>query len=153
MANLMKRIIQARTLGLATFLFASSSAPSLAIPPATGIQGQATLYISYGTPVEVEPGVWISVGDVQLPVAASFSILSARSGREVGRFTTDANGAFTVSLTPGTYVVVPDTLTFPFGCSVPTGSFEVTVSAKKFALANILYYQDGPCSLITGTVP
>ena len=149
----MKQTIQTLRLGLAALLFATTSSALLAAPPETGIRGQATLYTSYGTPVEVEPGIWLSVGDVQLPVATSFSVLSARSGHEVGRFTTDANGAFTVSLTPGTYVVVPDTLTFPFGCSVPTGSFEVTVSAKKFTPTVIFYYQDAPCGIISGTVP
>jgi hypothetical protein len=34
---------------------------------------------------------------------------------------------------------------------VPTGSFEVTVRAKKFTHALILYYQRGPCS-VGGTV-
>jgi hypothetical protein len=153
----MKQTIQTLRLGLAAFLFATTSSTLLAAPPNTGIQGQAVLYISYGTPVEEEPGVWVGVGDVQLPVATSFSILSAHSGHKVGHlvghFTTDAAGAFTVSLTPGKYVVVPDALTFPFGGSVPTGSFEVTVRAKKFSPALILYYHDGPLSIFSTQSP
>jgi hypothetical protein len=127
----------------------------LAAPPNTGIQGQAVLYISYGTPVE-EPGVWVGVGDVQLPVAASFSILAAYPGHKVGHlvghFTTDANGTFTVSLPPGKYVVVPDALTFPgfsSGSSITTDSFEVTVRAKRFSPIQILYYQDGPLNIFS----
>ena len=150
----MKKKIQVIGLALAAFLFATASPALLAAPPGTGIQGRAALYISYGTPVEVEPGVWVGVGDLMLPVATSFRVLSAHSGHEVGRFSADANGAFTVSLPPGKYVVVPDTLTFgafPFAQSVSTGSFEVTVSAKKFTYALILYYHSGPFSFISGT--
>jgi len=148
----MKQTIQILRLGLAVLFLATTSTNLVAAPPDTGIQGQAMLYISYGTPVEVAPGVWVGVGDVQLPLATSFSILSAHSGREAVRFSTDANGAFTVSLPPGKYGVVPDTLIMPFGCSVPSSSFEVTVRAKHFTPAILLYYQDGPCSLISGPV-
>jgi len=151
-----KKIIQTLRLGLAAVLLATTAPALLAAPPNTGIQGRAALYISYGTPVEVEPGVWLGVGDVMLPVATSFTVLSAHSGHEVGHFTTDANGAFTVSLTPGKYVIVPDTLTFqgfPFSASIPTGSFEVTVSAKKYTYALILYYQAGPVSIFSGSAP
>ena len=84
---------------------------------------------------------------------SSFKVLSAHSGRQIGRFTTDADGSFTVSLPPGKYLVVPDTLTFgvsPFGQSIPTGSFEVTVGARKLTYALILYYQDGPFRIGTG---
>lgn len=151
----MKKTIQILRLGLAAILLATTSPALLAAPPDTGIQGRAALYISYGTPVEVEPGVWLGVGDVMLPVAASFRVLSAHSGHEVGRFSADADGAFTVSLPPGKYVVVPDALiffgAFPFAQSISTGSFEVTVSAKKFTYALILYYHDGPFSLVSGT--
>jgi hypothetical protein len=152
--NTMKTINQTLKLGLAALLFAMTSSTLQAAPPHTGIQGRAALYISYGTPVEIEPGVWLGVGDVMLPVATSFRVLSAHSGHEVGRFSADADGAFTVSLPPGKYVVIPDTLIFggfPFAQSISTGSFEVTVSAKKFTYALILYYHDGPFSLFSGT--
>jgi hypothetical protein len=154
--KIMKQTIQALKLGLAAVLLAMTSSTLLAAPPNTGIQGQAVLYISYGTPVEEEPGVWVGVGDVQLPVAASFSILTARPGHEVGHlvghFATDVAGAFTVSLPPGKYVVVPDALTFPgfsSGSSIPTDSFEVTVRAKRLSPIQILYYQDGPLNIFS----
>jgi hypothetical protein len=152
-AERMKQQYRIVRIALAAILFATTASALLAAPPDTGIQGQAVLYISYGTPVEVEPGVWLSVGDVMFPVSTSFGVLSAHSGHAVGRFSTDAGGAFTVSLPPGKYVVVPDTLTFPFGCSVPTASFEVTVRAKQFTPAVIFYYQNGPCSIASGASP
>jgi hypothetical protein len=146
----MKQTNQILRLGLAVLLFAITSPALLAAPRDTGIQGRAALYISYGTGTEVEPGIWVSPGDVMMPVATSFTVFSAHSGHKVRRFSTDADGAFTVSLPPGKYVVVPDTLTlfgFPFTQSVSTGSFEVTVRAKKFTYALILYYHDGPWSI------
>ena len=146
----MKKKIQILRLGLAALLLATTSPALLAAPPNTGIEGRAALYISYGTPIEVEPGVWLGVGDVMLPVATTFRVLSAHTGHEIRRFSIDASGAFTMSLPPGKYVIVPDTLSFggfPFAHSVSTGSFEVTVSAKKFKYALILYYQAGPWSI------
>jgi hypothetical protein len=163
--NTMKTTIQTLKLGLAAFLFAMTSSTLLAAPPHTGIQGQAVLYISYGTPVEEEPGVWLSVGDVQLPVTTSFSVFSARAGharfghelgRFFGHFSTDANGAFSIPLPPGKYVVVPDALrvsAFPFAQSISTDSFEVTVRARKLTPTLILYYQDGPLSLTSMLSP
>jgi hypothetical protein len=157
MVNVMKPTLQLLRLGLAALLFATTSPLLLAAPPNTGIQGQAALYISYGTPTEVEPGVWVGVGDVMLPVTTSFRVLSAHCKREVGRFSTDASGAFTVSLPPGKYVIVPDPLTFgafPFATSVSTDSFAVTVRARKYTPALILYYQQGPISIsATGLSP
>ena len=150
----MKKIVPVIRLTLTTLFFATSSIALLAAPPQTGIEGQAALYISYGTPIEIEPGLWVSVGDVMLPAVTSFSVLSAHSGHEVGRFSTEADGAFSISLPPGKYVILPDTLTvggFPFAQSVSTGSFEVAVSARQFTYALILYYHDGPFSLTPAT--
>lgn len=152
----MKKATQIVKLTLATLLFTATAPMLQAAPRHTGIQGQAALYISYGTPTlfEAEPGLWlgITVGDIMTPVATSFSVLSAHSGRELGHFSTEADGAFTVSLPPGRYVVVPDDLTvsgFPFAQSISTGSFEVTVRAKNFTYALILYYNDGPFGIIS----
>ncbi|HEX4263450.1 MAG TPA: hypothetical protein VH597_03850 [Verrucomicrobiae bacterium] len=145
--------VNALRLALAALLFAATSPALLAAPPNAGIQGRAALYISYGKPVEVAPGVWVGVGDLMLPVATSFNILSARSGHKVGHFSVDASGAFTVSLPPGKYIVVPDTLTvrgFPSSDSISTDSFAVTVRARKFAYALILYYQGVPSGVAVG---
>jgi hypothetical protein len=148
--NKVKQTTQILRLGLAALLFVMTSPALLAAPANAGIQGRAALYISYGSPVLMEPGVWVSVGDVMLPVATSFSILSARSGHKIGNFSADASGAFTISLPPGKYIVVPDPFTFgtfPFANSISTDSFAVTVRARKFTYALILYYQKGPFSL------
>ena len=152
----MKIMNRTLKLGVAALLFAMTFSTVQASPPNSGIQGQAVLYIAYGTPVEVEPGVWIGVGDIELPVATSFSVYSARPdherfdhefGRYFGHFQTDASGAFTLSLPPGKYDIVPDALTVSFGQSISTDSFEVTVGARMLTSTLILYYQDGPLSL------
>jgi hypothetical protein len=120
-----------------------------ASPPHTGLEGQTFLYISYGTPIEIEPGVWIGIGNVQLPVASTFSVLSAQNHREVARVTTDSNGLYSVSLPPGRYLVVSDPISMsPFAhCTASLTPFEVTVHAKQFTLANIFYYRQGPCAI------
>jgi hypothetical protein len=151
----MNQTLQKLRLGLAALVFATTSLALHAAPPGTGIQAQAALYISYGTPIEVEPGVWVSVGDVMLPVATSFSVLHAPSGQPLGRFSTAADGVVAVSLPPGKYLVVPDALTypaFPSSHSISTQPIEVTVSAKKLTHALILYYQQGPSSVNSGMV-
>jgi hypothetical protein len=84
---------------------------------------------------------------VQLPVATAITVLSAKTGREVERVTTDANGMFAVFLHPGKYLLAPDTLRLPFGCSVAILPIEVTVHPRQFATVNIFYFQDRPCSI------
>jgi hypothetical protein len=143
----MKRIIQKLT--LAVVLLTGTSSKLVATPPNTGIQGQTFLYISYGTPIEVEPGLWIGIPSVQLPWPASFKVLSAHSYREVARVTTDANGVYTLALPPGNYVLVPDTLIINafFNCTASTGPIEITVRPKQLTLANIFYFQNGFCTI------
>jgi len=120
---------------------------SLGSPAKSGIQGQAFLYISYGTPTEVGPGIFISPGDVQLPVSTSFTVLSARNGREVAQVETEADGNFALSLHPGNYVLVPQTLRMALGCTVSTGAIDVTVEAREFTLQNVFYFDDGACTI------
>src|SRR5689334_14288365 len=91
-----KQMTQILRLGLAAFLFAMTSPALLAAPANAGIQGRAALYVSNGSPVQVGPGLWASAGDLMLPVASSFSVLSARSGHKIGSFSADASGAFTI---------------------------------------------------------
>jgi len=145
----MKLIIGRFSLCLATALLITTSLQSAAAPSHTGIQGQSFLYISYGTPIEVSPGVWIGIPSVQLPIATSFTVLSAHNRREVARVTTDANGLYSVSLPPGRYVLVPDAVNLsPFAnCGAATQPIEVTVQAKQFTLANIFYFRQGPCAI------
>jgi hypothetical protein len=144
----MKQAVRILRISVTACILLATSLSLTAAPPQTGIHGQATLYISYGAPVEVSPGVWVGAGDVQMPVVTSFTIFSQKSGHAVGSFATDANGAFSVSLVPGKYLVVPDTLTLALGCTVPANPFELTVSPKQFTSTSIFYYRDGPCSVI-----
>jgi hypothetical protein len=152
--NKVKQTTQLLRFGLAALLFAMTSPALLAAPANAGIQGRAAVYIAYGTPTPISPGVWVGPGDVMMPVASSFSILSARSGHKIGNFSADANGMFTISLPPGRYIIVPDAFSFsgfPSANSISTDSFVVTVRARKFSYALILYYQKGPLSL-TGLI-
>src|SRR5678815_5135193 len=70
-------------IGFGSALVMAMSA-TLAAPPRTGVQGQAFFYISLGIPVEIEPGVWVGIPDVQMPVSTSFTIVAAPSGRSLG---------------------------------------------------------------------
>lgn len=146
----MKHFIQTLKITLTVLCFAIIPIGLQAEPPNTGIQGQAALYISYGTPVEVEPGFWVSVGDVMMPVSTSFVVLSAQSGHEVGRFTADSDVGFQIALTPGKYLIVPEPLlvsSFPAPEAIEIPALEVTVRPQQFTHALILYYQNGPLSL------
>ena len=142
----MKNILRQLTLGIAGLLLMASLHDCLAAPPHTGIEGQTFLYISYGTPIEVEPGIWIGVGDIQLPVATALAIYSSNTGREVSRVTTDASGKFIVALHPGKYVLVLHELR-TFCSSLSVDPIEVTVYPREFTTSSIFYFQDGPCSI------
>jgi hypothetical protein len=128
---------------LITFLL-SLPVPSFAGPRHTGIQGQAFLYISYGWS-EIAPGVWVGPGDIQMPVATTFVVLSSNTGREITRVTTDAGGFFTVSLNPGRYVLAPEVLGMLFNCDVSGEPIEVVVRPRELTVANIFYFRNGPC--------
>jgi hypothetical protein len=101
-------------------------------------------------PIEIEPGVWAGIPPIQLPVATSFTIVSAHNKRELGRVTTDANGMYAVSLPPGDYVLLPDPVTLHqlFACGTSVWPVEVKVRAKLLAVANIFYFRNGPCAVI-----
>src|SRR5258705_11866928 len=97
----MKQMIRLLTLALAGFLLAGPITKSVAAAAQTGIQGQTFLYISYGPPIEIAPGVWIGIPGVQLPVATTLTVLSSNTGHEVSRVATDAGGTVAVALHPG----------------------------------------------------
>jgi hypothetical protein len=137
-------------------LLVAASPIALAAPPHTGIQGQSFHYIAYGLPYMIAPGIWIGIPSVQLPVATSFTVVSAHNGREIARVGTDANGFYSLSLPPGKYLLVPDTLVVNafFNCTVSTGPIEVEVRAKQFTLLNIFYFSQGPpCTFTGGPAP
>jgi hypothetical protein len=131
----MKSKIQILKLALLALLLAASAQSLRAAPPQTGIRGQ-TLVSMPGFWTEVAPGLWVGVGGFTFGAPASFAVLSAASGHEVARVVSAADGSFAVSLPPGKYVVVPDTLAW----SPRTDPFEVTVTAKHQSEA-IIYYQ------------
>src|SRR5262245_26239143 len=123
----MKRTIKSLMLTLA-ITFGGPTFNSLPTPPHTGIQGQSFVYISYGW-TELEPGVWVGPGDVQLPVASTFTILSAHNGREVAQVTTDADGRYSVALPPGDYVVVSEPINL-----LRIGNCPATLSPMKVSV-------------------
>jgi|SRR5438105_1875146 len=145
----MKSVLRPITLAAAIFLLITTPGVCVAAPPQSGIEGQAFLYVSYGSPIEIAPGFFVSVGDVQLPVATTLTVYSGNTGREVSRVTTDASGKFAVALHPGKYVLVPDDVE-TFCSSVSVDPIEITVQPREFTISNIFYFEDGPCS-ITGS--
>jgi hypothetical protein len=130
-------------MGLAVLLLATAAQSLRAAPPQTGIRGQ-TFFYQPGFWVEISPGIWLGDGGFSFPWSASFAVLSAHSGREVTHVSSDANGEFEVSLPPGKYVVVPNTL---FWSAPMTAPFELTVTAKNFTDTSI--YWGGPIFYFT----
>ena len=120
---------------LAALLFTTLIQSSFAAPPQTGIRGQTLIY-QPGFWVEVSPGVWLGDGGFSFGWPASFAVLSAHSGREIAHISSGTDGSFEVSLPPGKYVLVPDTLSW---YSPMTSSFVVTVTAKHYTDAFIYY--------------
>jgi hypothetical protein len=142
----MKHAIQKLTLAFGVLLLAAVPFNAEAKPLQSGIQGRIFTYSSYGTPVEVEPGVFIGILGVQLPVAATFSVVSVRNGREVARGASGSDGLFSVALPPGKYLLVPDDLIvnrfFNWVAEAPA-PIEVTVRARQFTTQNVFYLFNG----------
>jgi hypothetical protein len=136
----MKAKIQTLKLGVAALLLAMPVHSLWAAPPRTGIRVQAFFY-QPGFAVEVEAGVWVGDGGFSWPAPTSFTVLSAKSGRSLGHFAADAGDSLEVSLAPGNYVVVPDTL---FSLAAPPASIQVTVRAKHYTDVFIYY---GPATI------
>jgi len=128
-------------LWLAVFLLAAPCYSLLAAPPSTGIRGQAFIQ-QFGDPTfEVAPGIFMADFDfTTFPTQTSFTVYTvypSRSRHPVGHFTTASNGSFQVSLPPGKYVVIPDTLS---DLTTLTSSFTVTVGLRHFT--NIVIYYE-----------
>ena len=146
-------MIQRLTLGLAALMLLTSSLTA-AEKAFTGIQGRTFLYVSYGTPYELEPGIYVGISPLQLPVATSFSVLSVKTRREVARGSSDASGAFAVALPPGKYILVPHDLTmpgFPSPTTIATSPIEVTVLRQRSSTANVFYFQDAGLTTFTAS--
>ena len=114
---------------------------AVAAPQQSGIQGRTHIYsgpLFDGPPPPVFPAVVTT-----FPVATTFTVLSARTGRVVADASSDVNGNFKVALPPGPYVIVPDAITETLFCSYQTPEpFEVIVRPKDFAGAGFTYIAD-----------
>ena len=147
----MKQMFQRLALGLAALLL--FAAPLQAGQKYfTGIKGYTSLYISYGMPYEVAPGIFIGMPSVQLPVSVSFTVLSVKNQREVARGTSDANGVFEVALPPGKYIFVADDLHILGGFPSPyppitVAPVEVMVRPRNATFISAVYFQNGPVTV------
>jgi hypothetical protein len=136
----MKHIKRRLTLGLAAFLVALAPLTSVAAPRHTGIQGRAWIYRGPtwdGPPRVAYPAIVYPT----FPAQAPFTVRSARTGRVVARGTTDATGAFAVSLPPGTYVFVPGTLADPLAQTryYTPKPIKVIVQPRQFTMVSFTY--------------
>jgi hypothetical protein len=124
--------------GSAILLLAALPLVSSAVPRDTGIQGRTHVYtgpLFYGPPPVVVPTVV-----TMFPVATTFTVVSAHSGRVVACGSSDADGNFRLPLPPGRYMVVPDDLSNTFFCFYRTPEpFEVTVRPGEFTGAGFTY--------------
>jgi hypothetical protein len=118
-----------------------------AAPPHTGIQGRSVAEL-HPTPVEIAPGVWvIATGWASAPVAASISVVSARTGREVAQIATEGGrGNYMVNLPPGRYVLVPAPVSLGPDCFVATRPVEVIVRPRQFVNVDVVYRTIDPCA-------
>jgi len=130
-----------RTWSIFVVLFlAATSILSISAPRDTGIRGQTSIYRGPAAP----PGPFTQPVVRYFPVSASITILSAHSGREVGRVESGANGAFEISLSPGNYILVPETLADPWSLGALPHHYapdpiEVTVKPREFTNLLIVY--------------
>jgi hypothetical protein len=132
----MRYTMERLSLPLAALILLAAPGTTVPAPPHTGIQGNAFIFRG---PIWIGPPPIFAPPVVRIfPVATSFSVLSAVSGREVTHVVTDTNGAFRVLLPPGRYVLVPDPLPPPSGCGDAT-PIEVTVQAREFTGVTITY--------------
>jgi len=138
--NKVEPMIQ-RALGILAVVFVATAPNTLiAAPRHTGIRGETWIYRGPPPP----PGPYTQPVVRIFPVSASITILSARTGLQVARIQSDADGAFEIPLKPGTYIVVPETLTDPWSLSDPPLSYtpdpiEVTVKGHDFTYPIIVY--------------
>jgi hypothetical protein len=140
----MKNTKQQLAVGLVALWLGAAPLTGVAAPPHTGIQGST--FATLG-PVFNGPPPPIAPPSVTLPVRTSFTLYSARTGREVAQVTADANGVFSVPLHPGSYVLVPEPLPRDLFCLSFQQAIEVTVSPRQFTSVQILYFGH-PCHIV-----
>ena len=101
----------------------------------SGIQGLARITTGVGT---------VLVGQTsptpQPYPSAVISIQPSGGGTEIARVTTDPQGQFKITLSPGTYQVVPVVSTTGLSASVSASTQTVTVPAHQFAAVVVDYF-------------
>ena len=146
-AKVMTHRIQRLTSGLALLLLAAAPLTSMSEPAHTGIRGRTHIFKGPFFPGPVAPTIVTS-----FPVAATFTVLSSRTGRVVAEVTSDANGDFSLALHPGRYTIVPADLPDTWFCTYQTPEpFEVEVRPREVSGAGFTYIAD--CPPISGTPP
>ena len=134
------------TLGILTILFlAVGPITSFSAPRHTGIRGETWIYRGPAAP----PGPFTQPVVRYFPVSASITILSAHSGRELARVDSGVNGTFEISLNPGNYILVPETLADPWSFGAPPHYYtpdpiEITVKPHEFTNPLIVYLFPSP---------
>ena len=111
----------------------TGSTPS-ALP--SGIQGLAQITTGTGTPIVGQPPA-----TPQPYPGAVVSIQPAGGGTEIARATADTQGQFKLTLSPGTYLLVPVVSSTGASAAITATSQTVTVSAYQFANI-VVNYQD-----------
>jgi len=141
----MKSKLRSLALGFAVLLTAASPLTSMSAPANTGIRGRTHIFTGPFFPGPVAPTVVTS-----FPVATSFTVMAAGSGRIVAQVTSDDNGDFSLSLNPGLYIIVPADLPDTLFCSYETPEpFEVTVRPRQVSGAGFTYVADCPPIIAT----
>ena len=112
-----------------TVCLAACGPSTASAPPNTGIRGIVTL----GPTCPVE-----QVGEPPCvtPYAATLVITSADDDSVVARVSSGPDGAFTLDLPPGDYVIVPEPGGDPFPLGQPV---EVTVEAGAYTEIEVAY--------------
>jgi hypothetical protein len=113
-----------------------------------GVKGRVLLYNPYVFVATTNDGPWRS-GSIT-PFSASFRVYAARSGRLVTSFSTHAPGRFRVSLPPGDYRVVPQTMfrgqvlpprSIVLGHTQSARPFNIEVRPLRFTAVKVTYWE------------
>ena len=104
--------------------------PATSTPTGTsGIEGNVTIGPTCPGPVRID-----GTECKDKPYQATISVL-AMDGSQVTRFQTDANGYFKIPLSPGTYILHPESDT-----PMPhTGDQSVVISEGQYTLVSVMY--------------
>jgi hypothetical protein len=112
---------------LCLLLLLSACSPLSPTPLDSGIQGQ----VSIGP---LCPVVQVGVDCPDQPYQSSFMVLTS-NGKELTRFQSDADGIFKIALSPGDYILRPESPnSLPYAAEQP-----FTVLAGQFTQLTVIY--------------